>query len=154
MTKDFLRDFRHGCIVHAGQEDHTFHMQLQVDTWRCRPLMIHVRVCAQRSSPTKTQGNLVCAGFSEPHNDEGTKALIFRVGHLVFSFSSSLLIIFTVLMQWFRSLTRKGIIKLSSFLTLLKLSKVRNEDSLMIPFRVNDRNHCTKTVVVGVGWNF
>jgi hypothetical protein len=26
MTKDFLRDFRHGCTVHAGQEDRTFDM--------------------------------------------------------------------------------------------------------------------------------
>jgi hypothetical protein len=24
MTKDFLRDFRHGCTVHGGQEDRTF----------------------------------------------------------------------------------------------------------------------------------
>ena len=45
--------------------------------------MIHVRVCAQRSSATKTRGNLVCSGFSKPLTDEGTKALIFRVGDLV-----------------------------------------------------------------------
>ena len=45
--------------------------------------MIHVRVCAQRSSATKTQGNLVCPGFSKPRTDDGTKALIFRVGDLV-----------------------------------------------------------------------
>jgi hypothetical protein len=32
MTKDFLRDFRHGCTVHGGQEDRTFDMQVQVDT--------------------------------------------------------------------------------------------------------------------------
>ena len=32
MTKDFLRDFRHGCTVHGGQEDHTFDMYLSVDT--------------------------------------------------------------------------------------------------------------------------
>ena len=32
MTKDFLRDFRHGCTVHGGQEDRTFDMQLPVDT--------------------------------------------------------------------------------------------------------------------------
>ena len=32
MTKDFLRDFRHGWTVHGGQEDHTFHMKLQVVT--------------------------------------------------------------------------------------------------------------------------
>jgi hypothetical protein len=32
MTKDFLRDFRHGCTVHGGQEDLTFDMQLPVDT--------------------------------------------------------------------------------------------------------------------------
>ena len=40
-------------------------------TWRCRPLMIHVRVCAQRSSTTKTQGNLVCPAFSKSPTDEG-----------------------------------------------------------------------------------
>ena len=83
MTKDFLRDFRHACTVHGRQEDRTFDMQLPVDTWRCIPLMIHVRVCAQRSSVTKTQGNLVCPGFSKPRTDDGTKALIFRVGDLV-----------------------------------------------------------------------
>ena len=83
MTKDFLRDFRHGCTVHPGQEDRTFDMKMSVDTRRYRPLMIHVRVCAQRSSATKTQGNLVCPGFSKPHTDDGTKALIFRVGDLV-----------------------------------------------------------------------
>ena len=32
MTKDFLRDFRHGCTVHGGQEDRTFDMHLSVDT--------------------------------------------------------------------------------------------------------------------------
>jgi hypothetical protein len=32
MTKDFLRDFRHGSTVHGGQEDHTFDIQLPVDT--------------------------------------------------------------------------------------------------------------------------
>jgi hypothetical protein len=32
MTKDFLRDFRHGCTVHGGQEDRTFDMQLPLDT--------------------------------------------------------------------------------------------------------------------------
>jgi hypothetical protein len=32
MTKDFLRDFCHGCTVHGGQEDRTFDMQLPVDT--------------------------------------------------------------------------------------------------------------------------
>jgi hypothetical protein len=26
MTKDFLRDFRHGCTMHGGQEDRTFDM--------------------------------------------------------------------------------------------------------------------------------
>jgi hypothetical protein len=26
MTKDFLRDFRHGCTVDGGQEDRTFDM--------------------------------------------------------------------------------------------------------------------------------
>ncbi len=26
MTKDFLRDFCHGCTVHGGQEDRTFDM--------------------------------------------------------------------------------------------------------------------------------
>ena len=31
-TKDFLRDFRHGCTVHGGQEDRTFDMHLSVDT--------------------------------------------------------------------------------------------------------------------------
>ena len=69
--------------VHGGQEDRTLDMQVQVDTWRCRPLMIHVRVCAQRISATKTQWNLVCPGFSKPRADDGTKALIFRVGDLV-----------------------------------------------------------------------
>ena len=29
-TKDFLRDFRHGCTVHGGQEDRTFDMEVQV----------------------------------------------------------------------------------------------------------------------------
>ncbi len=48
-------------------------------TWRCRPLMIHVRVCPQRSSATKTQGNLVCPTFSKSPTDEGTKTLIFRL---------------------------------------------------------------------------
>ena len=48
-------------------------------TWRCRPLMIHVRVCAQRSSATKTQGNLVCPAFSKLPTDEGTKTLIFSL---------------------------------------------------------------------------
>ncbi len=32
MTKDFLRDFRHGCTVHGGKEDHTFDTYLPVDT--------------------------------------------------------------------------------------------------------------------------
>jgi hypothetical protein len=32
MTKDFLRDFRHGYTVHGGQEDHTFDIQVPVDT--------------------------------------------------------------------------------------------------------------------------
>jgi hypothetical protein len=32
MTKDFLRDFRHGCTVDGGQEDRTFDMHLPVDT--------------------------------------------------------------------------------------------------------------------------
>jgi histidinol phosphatase-like enzyme len=32
MTKDFLRDFRHGYTVNGGQEDHTFDIQLAVDT--------------------------------------------------------------------------------------------------------------------------
>ena len=45
--------------------------------------MIHVRSCAQRSSATKTQGNLVCPVFSKPLPDDDTKALIFRVGDLV-----------------------------------------------------------------------
>jgi hypothetical protein len=45
--------------------------------------MIHVRVCAQRNSATKTQGNLVCPDISKPHTDDGTKSLIFRVGDLV-----------------------------------------------------------------------
>jgi hypothetical protein len=49
---------------------------------RCRPRMIHVRVCAQRSRATKTQGNLVYPGFSKSHTDEDTKVL-FRVGDLV-----------------------------------------------------------------------
>ena len=69
--------------VHGGQEDRTFEILMQVDTWRYRPLMIHVRVCAQRSSTTKTRGNLVCPGFSNPHTDEDTKTLKFRVGGLV-----------------------------------------------------------------------
>ena len=61
----------------------TFDIQLQVDKWRYRPLTIHVRVCAQRNSATKTQGNLVCPDFSKSHTDEDTKTLIFRVGDLV-----------------------------------------------------------------------
>jgi hypothetical protein len=32
MTKDFLRDFRHGCTVYGGQEEHSFDMKLPVDT--------------------------------------------------------------------------------------------------------------------------
>jgi len=44
--------------------------------------MIHVRVCAQGISATKTRDHLVCSGFSKPHIDEDTKALIFRVGDL------------------------------------------------------------------------
>jgi hypothetical protein len=51
-------------------------------TWRCRPLMIHVRVCAQASSATKTQGNLVCPVFSKPPTDEGTKTLIFILSYM------------------------------------------------------------------------
>jgi hypothetical protein len=42
--------------------------------------MIHVRVCAQRSSSTKTQGNLVCPGFSKPLTDDGTKTLYLGWG--------------------------------------------------------------------------
>jgi hypothetical protein len=67
--------------VYGGQEDRTFDMYLQVDTWRCRPLMIHV--CVHRISLTKTWDNLVYPSFSKPHTDEGTKVLIFRVGDLV-----------------------------------------------------------------------
>ena len=52
-------------------------------TWRCRPLMIHVRVFVQRSSATKTQDNLVWPTFSKSPTDEGTKTLIFRVGDFV-----------------------------------------------------------------------
>ncbi len=45
MTKDFLRDFRHGCTVHGGQEDRTFDMQLPVDTLTCSDDTCEV-VCA------------------------------------------------------------------------------------------------------------
>ncbi len=35
-----------------------------------------MRVCAQRSSATKTQGNLVCPGFSKPRTDDDAFARI------------------------------------------------------------------------------
>ena len=54
-TKDFLRDFRHGCTVCGGQEDHTFDMQLQV----------HVKV--QTSDDT-------CEGvYTAKHHNENTR---------------------------------------------------------------------------------
>ena len=68
-TKDFSRDF-HGCTLHGGPEDRTYDVKLQVDV---KPLMIHARVCAQRSTATKTQGNLVVPAFSKTPIDEGTK---------------------------------------------------------------------------------
>ena len=68
-TKDFSRDF-HGCTLHGGPEDRTYDVKLQVDV-KC--LMIHARVCAQRSTATKTQGTLVVPAFSKTPVDEGTK---------------------------------------------------------------------------------
>jgi hypothetical protein len=84
MTKDFLRDFRHGGTVHGGQETvpHAAvigYVKLQTSEDTCEG------VCAAKQR-TETQGNLVGPGFSKPHTDDGTKALIlrkFRVGDLV-----------------------------------------------------------------------
>ena len=74
-TKDFSRDF-HGCTLHGGPEDRTYDVNLQVDVI---PLMIHARLSAQRSTATKTQGNLVGPAFSKTPVDEGTRTLIFII---------------------------------------------------------------------------
>ena len=58
-------------------------MQLQVHTWSSTAVRIHVRACAQRSSATKTQCNLVFLGFSRSHGDGCRKAMILRLGDLV-----------------------------------------------------------------------
>ena len=78
-TKDFLRDF-HGCTVLGGPEDRTYDVKLQVDVI---PLMIHVRVSAERSTATKTQGNLVGPAFSKTPVDEGTRTLISSLWDMV-----------------------------------------------------------------------
>ena len=78
-----LRDFHHGFTVSGNQQDRSFDMHLQVDTWRCRPVVLRVRARVQWNNTPTTQCNLVCAGLSCPHSDEGRKALTLSLLFLV-----------------------------------------------------------------------
>jgi hypothetical protein len=58
----------------AGSEDRAYILAGKKKDWRIGCKRNLMKVSAQRSSATKTQGRLV--GFSKPRNDEGTKALM------------------------------------------------------------------------------
>jgi len=68
-----MRNSYHGCTGH-GEQDRTSDMQLEVDTWRCRPPGDTCKGVYRRSS-SKAQCNLVWPVFSKTHSDEVTKAL-------------------------------------------------------------------------------
>ena len=90
----FLRDFHHGFTVSGEQPDRSFDMQLEVDTWRFRPVVTHVTVHVSRKSVPNTQYNLVvyyesvkrdlvCPCLSCPHCVEVRKPLILSLFLLV-----------------------------------------------------------------------
>jgi hypothetical protein len=62
-----LRDSRYSSTVFGEQRDRSVHIQLQVDEWRYRPLVIRVRVRKQWNNSPNTQYNLVFPDIFCPH---------------------------------------------------------------------------------------